>query len=233
MDIIVTDLTKFNNPECRCVAGLTPTGTCYRPTSNYFTLQECAQLNILPGAVLRGDFTILNNAEVPHTEDCSRENVSNAGNYSTANFKQLLVNDCSGSVEDGFDADLSDYRKCIPQDSPPDRSIITVKANSVRSCWFNISDFNGKLCFTFRDESNDSYSYMPIADLGIRKYFESYEGDDVEAHLNRFIHAQEEVYLRVGVGRCFTIGERTGFWLQMNGIYTFPNALPGTRSTTD
>ena len=232
MDIIVTDVTKFTNPRCRCVAGLTPNGICYRPT-DYFTLDECDQLSIVPGTVLRGNFVIYPRNEVPHTEDCSRANVTNAGSCSAAYFKHILENDCADSVEEGFDVDLSGYRKCIPEESAPNHSIITVKASAVGNCWFQTNDFNGRICFEFSDESGDSYRYMPIADLGVRTYIEEYEGDGVAHHLNQFIHAQNEIYLRIGVGRCYTANGRTGFWLQINGIYTFPGAIPGTRLTTN
>ena len=44
---------------------------------------------------------------------------------------------------------------------------------------------------------------------------------------NQFIKVQKKVYLRVGLGREFeatTTGE-IGYWLQINGIYTFPDSL--------
>jgi len=37
--------------------------------------------------------------------------------------------------------------------------------------------------------------------------------------INNFIRQQDTVYLRIGLGREY----QGGFWLQVNGIYTFPN----------
>lgn len=50
--------------------------------------------------------------------------------------------------------------------------------------------------------------------------------DDIDfpEKINAFIDEQEELYLRVGLsGRYADNNSRDGYWLQINGIYTFPN----------
>jgi len=48
--------------------------------------------------------------------------------------------------------------------------------------------------------------------------------------VKNFISSQNEIYLRIGVGRRWKVSERDGYWLQVNGIYTFPNFLEEIRT---
>jgi hypothetical protein len=50
-------------------------------------------------------------------------------------------------------------------------------------------------------------------------------------NINNFIQNQEDLYLRVGLGREYESKDgRKGYWLQINGIYTFPEYHEGIRS---
>lgn len=74
MRIVVTDLTRFQNKELLCLAGLTEDGQqCIRPLSaskpGYLLFERCKELNILPGTILEGTFTIPQNIDAPHIED--------------------------------------------------------------------------------------------------------------------------------------------------------------------
>lgn len=228
MEIIVTDVTEFHNQNIYCVAGICKDGLCYRPTSNYFSVAECRQLNIMPGAVLEGDFDFLN-ADCPHCEDCSRTDVQFLRNCTPHEFKTVLQHDLSASVESGFNCDLSEDRKLIPIDSPPERSIITVRANP-RRCWLN-QDNNNPLRprFSFYEMLNDYYPYLPVGDIKIREYFLRCPTEETMNRLTDFVRGQEELYLRIGIGRAYERDGRNGHWLQVNGIYTFPEWIPGTR----
>lgn len=68
MDIIITDLTRFAKQDIVCIAGINPsTNECVRPLP-YLPTNECRRLNILPGAILHGNFTTPP-ITAPHTED--------------------------------------------------------------------------------------------------------------------------------------------------------------------
>jgi hypothetical protein len=57
MKIIITDLTRFANKDIVCIAGINPkTNECIRPMP-YIERASCEKLNILPGAIIEGDFT--------------------------------------------------------------------------------------------------------------------------------------------------------------------------------
>lgn len=67
MEIIITDLTRFSNPEIVCIAGINPiTGECIRPLP-YIELSKCEKFDILPGNVLDGDFSKIAGLDKPHT----------------------------------------------------------------------------------------------------------------------------------------------------------------------
>lgn len=64
---------------------------------------------------------------------------------------------------------------------------------------------------------------MSITDLGFFEYAERHAEENKIEELNDFIHSQEELYIRLGLGRVHQTSDgRNGFWLQVNGIYTFP-----------
>ncbi|MDE0410821.1 MAG: hypothetical protein OXI37_01185, partial [Gammaproteobacteria bacterium] len=64
-----------------------------------------------------------------------------------------------------------------------------------------------------------------ITDLGFHSYAENHhqEAGDYE-DLNQLLHSQEEIYLRIGLSRYFQAPDgRAGYWIQVNGIYSFPD----------
>ena len=49
--------------------------------------------------------------------------------------------------------------------------------------------------------------------------------------LNEFIQSQDVIFLRIGLSRSYKAPNgKEGFWMQANGIYTFPNYLEEIRS---
>ena len=73
---------------------------------------------------------------------------------------------------------------------------------------------------------------MPITDLGFFDYAAAARGDATKIQeINDFIHRQDEVLLRIGLSRNYQAPDgREGHWVQLNGIYTFPNVFPGIRA---
>ena len=185
MEIIITDLTRFSNPEIVCIAGINPTtGECIRPLP-YIKLSKCQEFDILPGNVITGDFKKISNLDKPHVEDCNYEKLTKVKVCNSEEFEELLENDIVNNIEivkDGF------------------------KEGKIR---LNLLDNDGK-----------RFSYLSITDLGFYNYaMEHFHDPDFPNIINNFIRKQKTVFLRVGLGREY----QDGFWLQINGIYTFPN----------
>jgi hypothetical protein len=222
MKIIITDLTRFDNQDIVCIAGINPeTKECIRPMP-YLKKTFCQELNILPGAIIEGDFKP-QACTTPHTEDKNHANLKFIAPCSSDEFKSILKNTSFNSVEEGFSTNLSSDQKYIPYDSPPKKSIITL---SLHPSELNIVEDGykpGKLRVIFTDQSGKSFRYLSITDLGFFEYAKRHAAENKINQLNSFIHSQEELYIRLGLSRRHQTNDgRDGFWLQINGIYTFP-----------
>jgi hypothetical protein len=222
MRIIITDLTRFANQDIVCIAGVNPdTNECIRPMP-YIQKSSCQKLNILPGAIIEGDFTPCA-CTPPHVEDKNRGKLIFHGPCSSEEFQRLLENTSFNSVGEGFGIQLVRGQKHIPADTPPVRSIITLALNPNMLDIVKDKYKEGKLRVNFTDQTGQSFWYLSITDLGFFEYAERHAAEDTIDDLNNFIHAQEELYIRLGLGRVHKSDDgRNGFWLQVNGIYTFP-----------
>ena len=145
------------------------------------------------------------------------------GPCSSEKFKRILKNTSFDSVEKGFGITLEAGQKHIPYVTPPDKSIIILPLNPNQ---FNIVEDNykpGKLRVIFTDQGEKHFSYLSITDLGFFEYAERARSRREIDNLNDSIHSQKELYIRLGLSRVYqNIDGRNGFWLQVNGIYTFP-----------
>ncbi len=227
---IVTDLTRFKNPTVVCIAVIDMnTWQCLRPMP-YLNSASVQTLNIHPGAILNGNITINSNASNPHIEDSSYNNLKYIGPASAADFKNALDRTLSRSVSDGFGVYFRPRDKHIPVGVAAKCSIVTVK---IHQNALNIHEdkYNpGRIKVTLNDGSGHSYENLSITDRGFFDYAQKHQTDGKLADLQSFIESQEEIYLRIGVGRQWQIGNKNGYWLQVNGIYTFPDFLEEIRS---
>lgn len=220
MEIIITDLTRFSNPEIVCIAGINmATNQCIRPLP-YVSVADCKRLNILPGNVINGDFTKLEKIENPHSEDCRYTKLSRVRICGSAEFQELLESDLVGSIGEGFGYDFPEKGKVIPKDFAPTKSIITLKINTRNIEIVKDGFKEAKIRLNLLDNDEKRFSFLSITDLGFYNYAMKHFNDaNFPKIINDFIRRQESIYLRVGLGREY----QGGFWLQINGIYTFPN----------
>jgi hypothetical protein len=228
--IVVTDLTRFLNPHLVCIAGLElTTGQCIRPMP-YLGRDQYLTLNVLPGSILRGEFSPAPNCINPHQEDTNYQRLESIGICHTNVFKSLLEKDLSDSIATGFEIDSPN--KYIPLNHAPTRSIITIKVepHHVQIVRNSYKLNSGRLKFT--DPIKGEEFYFSITDLGFHRLIETHLQQNNLHKLNTFIHEQSEIYLRIGLSRAWQkpdTGEH-GFWMQVNGIYTFPNYHPEIRN---
>jgi len=227
--IIITDLTHFENEDKVCTAGIcTDTGQCIRPMP-YLLSNECKRLKILPGAILSGVFNPPANNTPPHTEDRNYQNLKYLEPCSPESFKKILNNSLAESVCSGFGIELSFKQKHIPVEHALTHSIITIKISPKNATIVEDSYKPGRIRFNFTDNDNARYWFWSITDLGFYRYALAHITE--LAAINDFIHEQDELYLRVGLTREYKSKDgRNGYWLQINGIYTFPDYHKGIRS---
>ena len=128
-------------------------------------------------------------------------------------FKSFL------SISDGFDYEFLG-EKAIPKEYAPSKSIITIKVNTNNIEIVKDGFKEGKIRLNLLDNDGKRFSFLSITDLGFYNYaMEHFDDTNFPKIINDFIRQQDDIYLRIGLGREY----REKYWLQVNGIYTFPN----------
>ncbi len=226
MEIIVTDLTRFQRKDILCMAGLTLDGQhCIRPMRpalpGYLTFDECKKYSLLPGTVLFGEFTRSPSAEAPHVEDCHFKNMRVSRRASSEEFYRVLDQSSFTNLSTAFDTPIFD--KVLRE--APRKSIITLKVSPHAFKIVRDRFNNSKIKAHVTDDSGIEIAFLSITDLGLSDFI----GNPITQRMNvdcfnSFIRKQKEIYLRIGLSREYqSESGRRGFWLQVNGVYTFPD----------
>jgi len=235
MEFIVTDLTRFKkgNPYV-CIAGVDlKSKKCIRPMP-YITMAECKRLEILPGTILEGDFTKPAVVLKPHVEDMNYKSPLRVKGPCTSEvFEEVLDATVYPEIRTGFDGKVPPNNKVIPPNDPPERSIITLKLKPKQIEIVRDRYDQEKIKFHLEDNDSSRYQFLPITDIGFYNLAVSKQNEpSYTDELNEYIHSQKKVYLRIGLGRRYKNPSdgRDGFWIQVNGIYTFPKFLTEVRT---
>lgn len=203
----------------------TPFSACYLKSA------KCEELGIHPGAILKGDLNFKSHNSNPHVEDAHYTGLNFHGACSGQKFKEILENSLSNSLSEGFGVSFSGGQKHIPHDQNANCSIITIKIKPNQLSIHEDQFKPGKIKVSFTDNKGDSYNYLSITDRGFYDYAEKHQSDGKLYEVTNLINQQEEVYLRVGLSRVHQAPDgRNGYWLQVNGIYTYPNFHDGVRT---
>ena len=128
----------------------------------------------------------------------------------------------SDSVASGFGIKLAENEKHIPIGVHAKCSIITIKISPDALSIDEDQYKPGRIKASFTDSEGHYFSYLPITDRGFYDYAKKHQDDGQLSKVMEFIQSQQELYLRVGVGRQYQPPSdvRNGYWLQVNGIYT-------------
>jgi len=233
MDIIVTDLTRFSKDDIVCIAGIDVKSTQCIRLLPYIEKVTCKKLKILPGAILEGKFTKPKSIDKPHTEDMHYEALSFKGPCTSEEFESVLKATTYPSINEGFNGKIPAGTKVIPPNDPPSRSIITLKLKPTQIEIVRNAFDSKNLRLNVEDNDGRTYVYLSITDLGFHDLAVSKQKDpDYTDELNEYIRSQKKVYLRIGLGRRYKNPKdgRDGFWIQVNGIYTFPDFMTKVRT---
>lgn len=234
MKIIVTDLTRFRNPDIVCLAGINPdTGQCIRPMLikqekyEYLAFKAVRDRKVTPGSWLEGGFSLIPNLHAPHLEDHSiNGGLKMIGQSSSEDFERVLENSSVTTIQAGFGSRPENRLYALAK--PPALSIITLKLTSPKTQFQLVLDtgFNAvKLKANITDSSGHKLSFLPITDLGFSDNLAKIrEIDPTLTNLNSFLQGQTTLYVRLGLTRQYApTPDRDGYWTQINGIYSFPN----------
>jgi len=206
--VIITDLTRFSTKDKVCTAAIDiETGECLRPMP-YLSSDRCAELNIHPGAILEGDITLQNGSTNPHIEDAHYSKLQFLGPCSAYDFKNILDRSLSPSVSSGFGVNFEDNQKYIPSGTKANCSIITIKVFPHQIKIHEDQFKPGKIKCSFTDKTGAQFKYLSITDRGFFDYAQTHQNDGRLPELQNFLQSQDEIYLRVGLGRAYQVGER-------------------------
>jgi hypothetical protein len=224
--IVITDLTRFKKDDATlCTAGIDlETGECFRPFPH---LQKtfCRDHVILPGVVISACLSLIKVRTLPHSEDAFCKELKVERTLNSESFLEVLEGDAVSSIEEGFGMPLPHGEKHFPKESPPSISLMTLRVHPAQ-IHLHQGIGPGTLRMHLGGHGARSIHDLPVADLRFHSLVQQHPESEFYVDLNRELHSKDEVFLRLGLGRCYTNQQgKEGHWLQVNGIYTFPEKL--------
>ncbi len=240
--ILITDLTAMQGDRV-CIAGIDQNLQNIRPVLPqpgvlYRHLFHKGNAIIRPRAVLRLQLKPSRNTEVPHSEDHDwhdRESLhSREYLLDGSHWQQILQRLVETSPPPLFGAGLMSHRDARHRKlkrGSATNSLGTVAVEQEISFRCEPDKFErGKYRYRlyFQDHCNNLYDDIPITDLALQTWATAqlHRGatpQSLSDWLTRRLNDAQKVYLRLGLSREF----RDEFWLQVNGIYSFPDWLQG------
>ena len=232
-NIVITDLTRMYRGMV-CIAGYDAKHRCIRPTLPPPGISEKAlffeeQPIIFPFAVV--EFYLLEQTpEPPHTEDQQFDPKSPRFLREVINRQQVLDWSLFENITEIFEQPINTDFGYYVMDCQGVRSLGTIRPVSIVKVIYE-KDMGGAWDYRlhFTDGNGDFYR-LKITDLTWQYYCQSKRGPDltpaqVSEGLTDILHSSE-VYLRIGLARRWKkFPDRC--YLQLNGIYTFPDYLDG------
>lgn len=216
MQIVITDLTRFNNGSIVCTAGLDlANGTCIRPVDPWYISTEFVRrVGLRVGHILEGNFSPTRNNAAPHTEDHQFSFMKIAGELPYNELERLLLQSLSPSVNGGFQNLVPPREKYIPINTPPNKSIITIRPIHAEFCFDSYKERKVRISFT--DTTNRNYKYVSVTDYWLLDRIDSQP--NLIEQLNRQI-IKTGCILRIGLGRSFEpVLGKNGYWIQVNSV---------------
>ena len=162
-------------------------------------------------------------------EDCTATGLKFHGATSAGTFREVLVGTCKSDIVTGFGIELPEGDRGVPPEHELNHSIFTLQVEP-RLVSIVTGYKAGTLKVQFTDSSGRFYTNFPITDLGFHNFAQKKHGAGDFDELNDWINGQEEVFLRIGLSGIYQPpNQKNAYWMQANGIYTFPEAPPGIR----
>ena len=244
-EILITDLTAMGGDRV-CIAGIDIEWNTIRPVfawsipvRNHLYLGEKALIR--PRAVVALQLEPLANPEIPHIEDYLWTQPDGARYVKSLDEEHWqrtlhgLVERCPRPL---FGTKLREYsgaqrRYVRPEEAT--HSLGTIQVNP-RSCKFAFErsiyeQRKARYRLWFRDVAGRQYEGAAVTDLAVQTWAQRQTriGEslpDISEFLTNRLNQAQQVFLRLGLprpssshmGRC---------WLQVNGIYSFPDWLEG------
>jgi hypothetical protein len=229
--LVITDVTQMPQPERVCVVGVDAEGRSIRPICDggfqkrYLTQNN--ELIIRPSAKVEFD---LNNMEIhpPHIEDMAfnPSSIVKRGLCNDKEWEKVLQQTSFKIVEEIYEGYLRNKEWVLAGSKT--RSIGTLSGVTIVD--IKLTERSVKPRITFRDIGNHEYS-RPVSDLTLWNYCyfkvikKANNRLDTEKELIKSLQNVNRIYLRLGLARPWE--QDNNCWLQVTGVYTFPDYLLG------
>lgn len=235
--IIITDLTRMHEGRV-CIAGYDENGKCIRPILpppgiHEQSLYRQGRPIIFPFAVV--EFDLLHpDPQPPHTEDIfyAANSVRLVGCLDEEQRRKLLEMTSCRNLVDVFDAPICSSPGHYILKGQGTRSLGTVQPKRVTRAFYEQNQHEeGKWKYRlgFVDESGEYW--LTVTDLTWRYYCDSQREKgcaetDISSELTQQL-SSSAVYLRIGLARPTWEKYPDKCFIQITGVYTFPDYLQG------
>lgn len=239
--IVITDLTQMPNPDGVCVVGIDQNNQCIRLVlpggmrrEHLYTKGKIRSiLAVRPRAKVKFNFNKVP-IEPPHIEDLGFDpkSIVYDGLCTDIEWDKVLRDSSFSTIDDVYNGLLQEHRWVEPGANT--RSIGTL--SQVYNTVVQLPEWSGKLRYRLSFSDSTGFPYdVPISDLAFRElsYAEvkklNRSPTTVSQEITSLLTNADRLYLRLGLARPWVnpnTGKR-GCWMQVTGIYTFPDYLEG------
>jgi hypothetical protein len=231
--IIITDITKMHGNRI-CVAGYLPNKTCVRPVTtyglNYDFLKEKGELIIQPFAIVEFDLQDDVTLNKPHTEDRVMLSLHRAKcGMLTSSQKDLLLSGTDDiNVENIFNAAICYGPGFYINDGEGEHSLGTIGSPNIKVIY---PDSSRGYRILFNDKCGKDYD-LKVTDLSFWKYLDFLIYESGVSPMDAFEMVKDQLmkaklYLRIGLARGDWEKYPGRCYLQITGVYSFPDYLSG------
>jgi hypothetical protein len=234
--LIVTDVTRMRSPYV-CVGCVDELGKNIRPVLNYGQLKEewlyeDGMVIIRPFAKIALEL-VRSKPRPPHTEDWVMlpEVKAFKGQISEAAKLHLLTQILDPDVESIFGAEIQHGPGYHIKENEGKRSLGTVRAAKINFVRYEKNEGVWGYRIGFTDEGGGFFS-LAVTDLAFHSYLDEIrinrglDGDQIGAIVAECLR-EKVMYLRIGLTRPTWKEHPHCCFLQINGVYTFPDYLEG------
>ena len=237
-EILITDLTAMGEDRV-CIAGIDRQWNTIRPVFEWSVptrshLYRDGQVVIRPRAVVVMQLEPLD-APAPHVEDWlwtrshAARRLQMLDNERWRRVLQSLAEDCPPPLFGAVLQPLGRDQNRVVLPGKATYSLATLRCARQSVLHIRERERGGfRFALSFFNDRGEAYQNIPVTDLALREwaYAGLRRGADARAlahEVTASLNAADEVYLRLGLGREY----EDKFWLQVNGIYSFPDWLEG------
>jgi len=222
-----------------CIAGIDEAGHCIRPVTsvkeegipqNWLFSEK--RLIVRPRAKVEFNLHLVA-IEPPHIEDRGFDpnHIVDKGLCSSTEWENILNADSYDEIERAYDGRLQNHRWVRP--GAQTKSLITLSKPQIQN--IQLTEHSIKPRLTFNDAKGHLFDDCPVNDRAlwnfcysaVKKHKRSRE--EVASKILRSFQNSDRVYFRLGLARPYRISElhEPRCYLQINGVYTFPDYLRG------